>query len=428
MTSAAPADSVPHMSPWARAHVAALVCCAALAGCGAGEVPGPSHADEQPAPAERVDCDTRPLPRDPAACQVVETEYGAVRYAKVSAPNGSHGLVVVDIGGPGISVLAGIGMAAVTERVPAQLADHHDLVVLEEPWVTARPTPACEQLLSDLYTRLRAEQTDHYLAGVVELDEQCDPADTAAAWSADSYRAAVAAISEAEETSVVGFIGSSFGSVRRAYLDEPVDWTILLRPFPAGAAATEFLARRAALISGNVDHDLTVTEDLPNRSLPVVGADWLAAHVAAAATARPPEDPRDAAALSDTFWQRFGEQSISHSHLAHWSEVCSALTAWNDLDPPAERGLSDVAGFLHHYYAPCLYGDRASKQLELPAAPWPHSCAVVGALDPVTPPVATSKISSTVEAVVESPDPSHHSADGLERCLDAVINVAAASG
>lgn len=406
-----------------------LIILIALSACSA-ERPSSStpSPDEASGSSTRPLCERQPLVRDGADfCRSVEVEGKPYRYGfKPASGEPTASTIVVDMGGPGVSPLAREGLGRIIGGLDPSLVKSNNVVLVEEPWVTAEMSDGCDNALSDFHTNLRSVSATTELG---DLLARCDLDADEARWGfgRDAFGDVLTAIERKHDIRVTGFIGASFGSVRWATSNpDRYEWVVILRPFPVGATGAELLEARAAVIdeAAPVSAYPTVPPEgtaLPSRSAPVSPLDVVSARVAAGRSAEPPQDLAGVAHLSDGFWQRYGRDSLSPALLAYWQEVCAATGPWgaSTWDGTAE----DVNGFLASFHAPCNGMKVDAMPEPTPSSVDPErTCVVVSDLDSVTPAALSRPIFERLGThVVESGVAAHESLDGLEACIEKVV-------
>jgi hypothetical protein len=406
----------------ARRPAVALLLIFAVAGAGAVASSGVAHPGP-PAGASCRDAATR------VECRDITVDGRVWRYSLTRATRPTDRTVIVDFGGPGLDVLSG-------PQLPEFLADHralaanHNVLVLEEPWVTQPPTPDCRRSLSAFYLAARSGTAP---APARRLATACDVDSRVRHWGFGplTYRNLLTAVRAREQLRPVGFVGYSFGSARLAYLapdlaQRPLEWVALAHPFPVGASANELITARAdatRLLAAGSGAGATGSADRPTRRrLPVTRFDELSAMVelgylpdaaqpAAIADITSGRRSATVADLSDQLWQRYGTDSLAPGYLAQLDELCPLL------GQPTITGNGSVAAILGTMLLPC--GARG--------APPPRSalgatsvCIVLSPADTVTPAALVERAyrqSSPYVRFVATAAHSHRSADGLDQCL-----------
>lgn len=391
----------------------------AAAACTTSKAGNPQESTDptsRPVTAAPDACAKLPLPRDGEFCQDLTFDGTTYRYALVRADPASTSTVLVDPGGPGISALAGPGPFRIAEPLGPEL--DINMLVIEEPWVTATLPDGCSEALTDLYRTV----TEEHRIDPGSLAERCPLAQ--AGLPLDRYGALLDAIEDAEEIDVDAFYGSSFAAVRWAAADpDRFTWTVLNRPYPLGVDGAALTAARADLLDDALRQveadipdrprlDTLVGAQLDERSLPISVLDVVSARVAAGGSGIPPDGPGDVATLSDQLWGRYGERELSGSVLAYWAEVCAATGGF---DQGGWDGTpQDLRGFLTMFHQPC------SHVPSVPLAPGGDQpvCVVVADGDAVAP-VALSEAAFTAAdaTIIRSADGRHDSTDGVAACL-----------
>jgi hypothetical protein len=356
------------------------------------------------------------------------------RYTLLRAAIPTDRTAIVDFGGPGLALLGGSYRLGQLRTTYPALVDHN-LLVLEEPWVLNHTPTGCDEALSAAYLAVRGGSA---AAAGRTLRERCRLDEGGLAWGFDAstYRGLVAAIATREQLTVQGFVGHSWASVRLAYLGPgAVSWAVLSRPFPVGVAADNVIAARAALIEATFLGGAPYQADIAvgGRSLPVSAFDVASAKVAlffrgdedirrTVSQWREVVDPTLAGNLSDEFWMRYGQASVSPAMLAHVQETCRTV---GPLGEPADAfDSSTVTGVLSAAFRLCgPRGPRLPLALDLAGT---RTCLVSSAGDTVTPDALVRRFAATagLESIVESLATSHSTMDGVTTCLGQVLGEA----
>jgi hypothetical protein len=360
------------------------------------------------------------------ACTDIEMDGRIWRYALLPADEQTSETVVVDFGGPSLSVLSGeVGLSAFRAAFK-ELSRRYNILVVEEPWVTEMVPADCRAALTAYYLSLRSS-TDTISRKGTEMAQRCELSNTPWRWGFDSvsYAKLVRAISQRHGLKVKGFVGHSWGSVRLAYLDRSaLDWAILVRPFPVGVSAPALLKERARMLA-DVSSNLQLVKPtvIRGRSLPVIPFDQLSAMIGLAyvddtffenmsGRILDGTDMERIGRLSDRLWGRYGRDSISPGMLALFQEVCAIVgPTWEDI-----RQINSVRDIFLARHAPC----RAVPIGQLSPVVIRSMCVVTSRRDAVAPDrlvrLAYESASEKIK-FVESKERSHSSFDGLEHCL-----------
>ena len=372
-----------------------------------------------------------PTVREP--CSSVTVGGRTWRYALLRAGAPTARTALVDIGGPGEAVLSGRNGLGGLRAAHPSLAGRYNLLFVEEPWVTRAPPAGCQDALGAFYRAVRGAQGTAAARGAA-VARRCSVGAEPRRWGFDpvTFGPVVAAIERREGVAVSGFVGLSFASVRWSYLAaRPLDWSVLLRPFPLGARGRELVAARAqataaltdAIASGRPAPGAAAASGGPTRSLPVTRFDRLSALIGLAYLDRAEldrlapgvvsgSDRATIGELSDQLWLRYGEDHISPAYLAYLDEVCAAAGSW-----PAPRSrVWTVADVLAAAHLPC----RAVASRPLSRSATGRLCLVTSPADAVTPEALTRRSFPASVAWVRSADRSHSSFDGLDACLKRV--------
>jgi hypothetical protein len=402
--------------------VAALVISRTSA-AGTGQRPG---AGKRSAPAVMSPCEVRPTRE---ACRHIEVGGEVWRYALLRASQPTADTALVDFGGPGAAVLSGTNNLSGFVGDHRNLSQKYNVLVLEEPWVTRDPSPACTSALTDYYRAIRAASAGPVTAAQ-SMRHACGLGQKERRWgfSAESYARVVGAIADHEALRVRGFVGHSWGAVRLTYLtDLSLDWFLLVRPFPVGVSMPEVVTRRAAAVRGLVKelqgrqpHATTPLERV--RSLPVTEFDKASALAELAylddrmvddvgAGVALGQDEQRIALFSDQFWGRYGSDSISPRILSYLDEVCGAAGGWQ-----GAGGADDLERVMASMYQPCG-GEPAGHAAALPAKG--RACVVTSPGDAVAPEALIRQAFGDRAQTkwVTSAVRTHTSFDGLADCL-----------
>lgn len=389
--------------------------------------PGPPAAPSSGDPA----CQS-PTVREP--CHSVTVGGHTWRYALLRASAPTERTALVDIGGPGEAVLSGRNGLGSLQTAHPSLAKRYNLLFVEEPWVTRTPPAGCQDALGAFYRAVRGAQGSAAARGAA-VARRCSVGAEPRRWGFDpaTFGSVVTAIEQREGIAVSGFVGLSFASVRWSYLAaRPLDWSILLRPFPLGATGRELLAARAAATAALTDAVATSRpapgaaaprSDGSTRSLTVTGFDRLSALVSLAYLDQAEldrlgpgvvsgSDRATIGELSDRLWLRYGDDQISPAYLAYLDEVCGAAGSW----PARLTRVRTVGDVLAAAHLPC----RAVASRPPPRPATGRLCLVTSPADAVTPETLARRSFPASAAWVRSGDRSHSSFDGLPACLERV--------
>lgn len=420
---------VTRSSSWGRRAAGAALLLLATS-CSPGPATPASSGSATPAASTAtagealVSCQDTPPIRENQYCHVLEVDGTAVRYGLLPATRQpSSGLVVMDLGGPGISPLAGDGLTTAVQALGGNLLTGYDLVVIEEPWVTRPLADPCRAALSDYYV---AAHEGRPVDGASDrLTRVCAPS-PGPAWgfTPESYSAAVQAIATTHQRRLVGFVGASFASVRLQYLDpRSFSWSVLVRPFPVGVDGGTLLRRRLDLLSARATSPgLPSSGQVDGRSIPLTRFDAASAEISATYDgAEPPSytTPSAVGRRSDSLWQRYGSIDLSPSWLAYWGEVCPVTGAW----PAPTAASGSVAAVLETMHVPCRSVRPAASRTG--AASMQVTCVVVSRSDAVVGGDLALDHLRASDVVRVDGEPAHNSSAGVEEC---VRKVAAGSG
>src|SRR5690625_3895200 len=143
-------------------------------------------------------------------CLSIQVDGEPRRYALYRAPTPTTRTILFDPGGPGMAALSGHYTLA---EQPAMLGlDDYNLLVLEEPWVTAEVEDGCEASVTEYYRATRNFSHSDNIAAAVLTD--CDFDARRYGFEQAGYQRLVRAIMEEQDLDIEGFIGHSFGSMR----------------------------------------------------------------------------------------------------------------------------------------------------------------------------------------------------------------------
>lgn len=331
------------------------------------------------APDETAECREARLS---SVCQTIVVGEAVYRYALFEGSE--RGMILLDPGGPGSSVLNSHAPVGVLEVLPDELRES-TIVVIEEPWVTTVLGDECKSTLSSYYDYVR---NGHNADDMPSLDQNCDIDDWA--WDSNEYTDVLEAIMKLHEVQSIGFIGLSFGSARFDYLEtEIIDWAILAHPAPPSQTAIEFRDTRLSAWDATVGSNICVfgcvsttlnnslselsakvnveSKMVAGRSMAVTSFDVGFAALAAAylSTEELSEytdmfnsDTADLeliGSLSDVIWNRYGAMDISPAYLSYLGEVCDYYDNWEDLEH--SNGLLEASFYVYHL--PCA--ERSSQ-------------------------------------------------------------------
>lgn len=356
-------------------------------------------------------------------CSTIHVGDLDVRYAYVPARAHQQSLILVDRGGPGASLFGPTWPADLITQV-RRVHPHAAMLMLEEPWVTSRPTSRCSHASSAWYQALRLGRVRHSPAKSVV--EACGLNERTSTWGWDpvDYGRAVRAIEDRLGTKATAFTGASFAGVRLSYLRRSWHKVSLVSPLPAATPLRRYLAVRQSGLNRLIARcPLCATGDstrVPGRSVPVTGFDRTAALVAMeyrspssqkggvrrVVQATAVHDLTWIGSLSDSTLGRIGATQVSPAVLAIWSEQCKAM--------PGSRGPTP-GGFFADLYSPCQFIDSVpaiKRRVEARKL-----CLAITRSDQVVPP-ALSRHGFRTESALElrTVATAHGSLHGLEQC------------
>ncbi|GHD37078.1 hypothetical protein GCM10007147_44870 [Nocardiopsis kunsanensis] len=291
----------------------------------------------------QTDVDVCENPPTVTSCASVEFSGKKYRYSLIRSDSDVSNTAIVDLGGPGSSVLSGsFDLQGIVESNFD--TSKTNVLFIDEPWVTEEIGQACDEKLSEFYSSIRESHSIEKPA--IGMASECMIDGSVWSFDADSYPNVVSEVEKEEGISINGFLGFSFGSTRANYLsDWDFSWSVLVRPYPTGIQGAELIDMRAQQISdlavgGQEAIESSDPVDVSERTLPVENFDYLSAELALpyvseefmnsyASQLADRNSPKLAAELSDSFWYRYGEESISPALLAYLGETCAAAEPWN---------------------------------------------------------------------------------------------------
>lgn len=388
------------------AMIVTLVVCALLTSCKGGP-----DQEASAAPPKKGTCEVKQGLRA-GKCRTVRLSDGTtVRYALIRSGAATERTTLVDLGGPGVSLFGAQWPTGLPAALPANLRSTNVLLI-EEPWVTARYGENCRNETSTAFKNARLDQT----SDADTLVAECGLNQGHWGWAPPEYRKSVAAIAAKENLVIEAFVGASFAARRLSYLGAKFETSLLVDPAPPGTySASRYLAdRRIAAFErirtyacrGCSNETIarvlleaktklqTVPVKVTGRSVEVgpsdVGAAAIAAGYQNSATVMAIWDafkrPTGAKAgligrLSDSAWGRVGVEDLSPGWLAYLSEVCPAMNNWGAaLD--SDGGDDPALEFLRERHAPCA-GVAARSQSSVEIAEGGTACVVFSKSDGV---------------------------------------------
>lgn len=359
-------------------------------------------------------------------CSFVEIDGESYRYSLIRAAKTTRETVIVDLGGPGISILNGSRDLSSFSGESEFLRDKN-LLFIEEPWVGKEPEEECQSALFGFYETARTE--DDILGAARAIQQNCkisSESDTEWGFSEGLYHNLVTLISQKEGVGVNGFFGYSFASVRASYIDLPLDWAVFVKPYPVGVPGNEIVSERQSVLSGS---DIINEEDLSSvqiedRFFPVDQFDYATAEVALGYLSgeqlragedalRNQDNPALIGELSDSLWMRYGVSSISPGYLAYLQEVCQLGSDWEDIG--SDRQI-DSSGILSRIHSPCVTDTPARPMKEVTAD---SICIISSDQDPVAPGNLLSRSAGFKGEVirVEANTVSHSANEDVDTCF-----------
>ncbi|TMQ90716.1 hypothetical protein ETD83_34180 [Actinomadura soli] len=356
-------------------------------------------------------------------CKAIQVGTRIQRYSLLRAGNPTAETAIIDLGGPGGSVLAQGDNAARFRTAHPGLGDRFNLLFLEEPWVINSVGDSCDAALRTYYRTVRNRPERGASAGT-RLVHDCDLGQAHGHWgfSPNFYPVFLTEIERRESLRVNAFAGFSFGSVRLSYLSgRSFDWVVLARPFPVGVTGTALVEARSRLLN-RLSIDV-----LPGRKAVGLSRGTASSRFdsySALIELGYLDDDRltDVAArfggevthnLSHQLWQRYGQDSVSPGILAIFDETCQVLGPW----PRPLKRMTSVADALAAWHLPCRPARRQVPRL-------PHMarfCVVTSPTDSVTPQNLVRQQFEDRKAVwVVSHRRSHHSMDRVDECFESI--------
>ena len=149
------------------------------------------------------------------SCRELTVDGRIWRYTLQQPAVPTSDAVVLDLGGPGMSVLSGsFNLAGLPDLLP-DLMQRFNVIIVEEPWVTAPVPDACNRSLSAFYHGMRTG--DRSAAGSVASSCRLGVRPSNWGFSPSTYPDVIRAIAAEHHLSLKGFVGHSFGSVRLSY-------------------------------------------------------------------------------------------------------------------------------------------------------------------------------------------------------------------
>ncbi|WP_214108142.1 hypothetical protein [Acrocarpospora catenulata] len=387
-----------------RSKAVALVLLLPLGACAANPsfaapraVPTPSAVQPMLCRSAEVRC----------ADVLVPEAAGRISYAVVPGTKPGHGLILVEMGGPGARALQQPDLDSL--GLPPSLAAD-DVLLISEPWVD-RPVPAgCGAALSEF----GAEVSGNHPAQGSFLT-RCAPA----TWTRTAYVAALEAILRHESRSLTGIVGQSFGALpaaaaAAAHTDA---WLVLNAPVaPATTPGTAVLGERVTALHAALDRSYsrtcvplgldcgesgrrvadaavrraTVTE-AGDIGLAALGASydlrtnerWLWSTLSRF-PALDQETGLQLGRMADQILQRYGGGEIALDMAAFVAGMCQSYGGW---DPPARVQNGAPETLLVHVADQCEGRRTAASGWETQPAPIRRgaTCVLGNSLDPVTP-------------------------------------------
>jgi len=387
---------------------AALTAACSSSGAEDAAPSAPTTTEPQPTPCEHL-----PVRE---GCASVTVGDQVIRYDLVRATLATAATTLIDLGGPGISVLSGDYRLA-TIAGSSEMLEARNSLFIEEPWVTAELTDGCRQRLDELGAAFLAPGT-----GAPELDECFFDDDGELlhyGFTAEMFAAAVAEIERVEKIDVSRVVAASFGSVRAAYLGRPLPGSVLWKPFPVGLDLADILAARAAMIRtwlppGTDPAQLT---DRTAAALVALGYSGRAEFERRAPEVLANGEGEETRRLDRSVWSIYGDHTVSPAYLAYLEEVCNAvpdarLSGGPRPDAPPADALDRV--FLAAHRACDSVPERSGRAPSLTIDPsW---CFVASEHDPVAPINLAVLAFGRPPTATLGPDEPHIDTGGLSVC------------
>ncbi|HBX76489.1 MAG TPA: hypothetical protein DEG43_02475 [Acidimicrobiaceae bacterium] len=382
-----------------------LVMCAVPSGCTGDLV----------RPAARPDHRAHTSCREPQVreqCSTIDVPDG--RYALLRATPPTTETVLIDLGGPGLSVLSGqFGLERLAAEQRETLGGRNALVV-EEPWVTAQVPDGCAAALDDFGGGLLGAtpgSTDLGPCFISAGGEQprfgFDPV---------TYRNLVARIEDVEGVEVTGSIAVSFGIARVSYLGNR-SWTdsVLWKPYPLGEPLDAMLSARAETIRGWLDaigvEPSTMTFE---QASALVALSYRGEHGFKELAGRLIEAPSDNLdRLFRETWSLYGDHRVSPAFLAYLEETCNL---GGDAGTPGESGGDAIAQVFAVTRRACGAVPRWGKWAGPQALASEGWCFVVSDGDAVSPPAMAQEAFGREPTITLGANEAHIDTGGLGLC------------
>lgn len=351
-------------------------------------------------------------------CDEIVVGERVIRYALLPAKQATADSVLVDLGGPGLSVLSGTHRLAALKERSGRLGSAYNWIVVEEPWVTATLDDRCAAALSAYYGTLSTARGSA-AATAWQVRGKCGLESPTGRWGFDprGYDEIVHGIAGKHRLTINGFVGHSFGAARLGYLSgTELRWAILSKPFPVGASADEIVAARAVAVKSATDVGKEPATDSGISAFDLASAQVGLGHLTGDVyqeqrTAVLERHDRTAARrLSDNLWFRYGENSIAPALLAQFEEICP-LTG----PVTGDRYAADVEGVLRAAFLPCA----ANRPSPPPPAAVGKVCVITSNADTVAPARLSRKylaLRYPTASFVDLDRSPHTSDDGLAQC------------
>jgi hypothetical protein len=348
------------------------------------------------------------------------------RYHLERSDQATDKTIIVDFGGPGIAALAGEDRLGAFRSVFSQVKPFN-LLLLEEPWVTAPVSDSCRAAMTAFYHSVRMSK-DVGSSGAA-IHSSCNLAGGKWGFTPASYRQAIDAVVRREGLKLHGFMGHSWGGVRLSYLqDTQLALVALIRPYPIGAPVNQLLdARVEKITKGDVVPMLELPQVVGARSLPVSPFDLASAKVAFgyvedASLAEykqlfVTQGPETVGQLSDSLWGRYGVDSLALGLLGELEEICNVTGGLAGEDYPSTN---TVRGVLTARFAPCAgLGRGGQGGVTFRSIAADSMCVVTSRNDSITPDHLIQKYlpSNARTSWIQVEAKSHSSFDGLAECL-----------
>lgn len=350
-------------------------------------------------------------------CRSVEFPGGVARYALLRSESPTDSTLLLDFGGPGISVLSGPYRLAEVRKLLLEQGLERNLLIVEEPWVTANLEASCASALASVSEAIETGNSQEF----AEILDPClTQGGTKQTWrfgfNPDDLAAVIAAITEFEAIAIDEILGVSFGSARAAYLNGHLDdaSVSLISPYPIGAKLGDVLDERATTIEtwiADAGADLSDFRDFRVASA-AIAASYRGQDAFFNFAARIRDgtvSDREIDNLHRATWLTYSDSLTSPAYLAYLEEVCK-------LGEPASSSPSEdspIRNVFTLFHAPCA---SSSDYLDIDPNALRVDCVVVNEDDAVVSPDLIAQ--SFAAPIITRIDPSvpHGWIGALTRC------------